>query len=1069
MSLSFVDGWVEPVQFPDWPLQGAPRFATSRAYEIFLRELRRYTLEEVTGRSFLIAGHRGAGKTALVTQAVEALRSERIQQSVQSDVNSISRRGRLQRPLLVRLAAKSLIAGPPPITPSRTAPKAPDPKDKPEALGGKDGVGPAPASPAPAAPTPPPTGDPVAGALVHLTIALYRALAQEVAQGFAFHAASGAVAGRADRQELAAQLLLDLDDAPEPALLRRKWEQLGRLRNGVLWPRSAQATLEAAQIEDQGLREIVALATAAQAFQVVSGNVTYKTTSSDSATRDDETKSKLDIKDLVARLGAVFAGTAAGSVTVATSGSPTLAVGLGLLVWLGSSLTLSQTSTRNLHRVRSRDYTFLRDRSVQTLDRELPQVIERIRDAGLAPIFVLDELDKLDDVRATIGALISRLKHIVSDFGFFCFLTNRDYYDTVDRLVTTEAYPSEHTYFSDRLLIIARSSDLFAYVVQLLSSDLAGDEDHLPRATFALMAIYRSKLNFTDLVRELNRHANSDRSLTLSSQALRERRDLRLQAAVQLASDEALRIEPCATRFAQDEAFAQLAVDALTYLPRHWEENAAAEIDCSDAKLEADLTARMAVKRAATPATAPAPRRGAKTPAAAAPATGEKDVKITPPDLALVRRLLDRQLGYLSDFRSLAQALHDRPRPDQWRLDEIVPIEVGRSLIAPVPGKPACYKFLLDTAAEPTAVAAIAPVEIDQQVDQLSAFLNAFEALLDFARLPLDVLVAAKYLPATVTSEALADARKLLAGPDHAPELVARAARTCDLLRTALTTRRQALASVLVALEKFRVRASASRSSADILFALSRYFPSPASGSEAVPALLGDRIADAQAGSFIDLELGTADGLLALRDGLEGERARRRSLMVPVIDDRALATLWSRWEGRLLAWIEQGVSQVVDLDDEDIATAAQGTAPGSLFKSDLATMSPRDWSSAAVAGLPNADGGFSPPAWLLFVSLYALGFDAAVMQDLLRGYADMFPGGAPIDDAVARRVIARAPARAPRGLLLLARGDGAPILGNDRGDQPVIVLPQDDFERYSAAVEWLVAAGVIEGRADESE
>ena len=247
----------------------------------------------------------------------------------------------------------------------------------------------------------------------------------------------------------------------------------------MLWPRSAAATLEAAEIQDQGLREIVAVATAAQAFQVVSGNVTYKTTSSDKATREDETKSNLDIKDLLARLGAVFAGTAAGTVTVATGQGAPLAVGLGLFVWLGGSFALAQTSSRKLSRTRSRDYTFLRDRSVQTLDRELPQVIERIRDAGLAPIFVLDELDKLKDVSTTISALIGRLKHIVSDFGFFCFLTNRDYFDTLERLVAEEAYPSEHTYFSDRLLIQARPDDLFQYVVQLVLSDVVGDDENL--------------------------------------------------------------------------------------------------------------------------------------------------------------------------------------------------------------------------------------------------------------------------------------------------------------------------------------------------------------------------------------------------------------------------------------------------------------------------------------------------------------------------------------------------------------------------------------------------------------
>ncbi len=1054
MTLSFGDGWDEPVQFDDWPLQGTPHFATSRAYDIFLRELRRYTLEEVGGRSFLIAGHRGAGKTALVVQAVETLRNERIQLSVSADLNSVSRRGRLQRPLLVKLAAHSLIAAPPKLR-KPEADKPADGKDK-DAKDGKPAPAPSPApAAAPAPPEDPP--DPVAGALVHLSIALYRALAQEVAQGFAFHAASAPGSSRADLRELAAQLLLDLDDAPEPALLRRKWEQLGRLADGVLWPRSAAATLDAARIEDQGLREIIAVSTAAQAFQVVSGNVTYKTTSSDAATRDDESKASLDIKDLVARLGAVFAGTAAGSVAVAANQGAPLALGLGLIVWLGSSAALSRTISHKLHRVRTRDYTFLRDRSVQTLDRELPQVIERVRDAGLAPVFVVDELDKLDNVDATITALIGRLKHIVSDYGFFCFLTGRGYYDGLDRLTANVAYPKEHTYFSDRLLIAARPSDLFRYVTQLLVSDTSGPDENLPRATFALMTIHRSKLNFTDLVRELNRHARSDRGLTLTTQELRERADIRLEAAIQLAGDQALRDPAIANRFTEDEGFAQLAVDALHYVPRLWEEDFNQEIDCSDKTLKDVLIARMAGKCKADP-----PAADPVAPAADASFT------ISASDWLLLRRLVDRQLGYLADFKSLSLALHDRPRPDSWRLDEIVPIELEQSLIAPVAGKPGQYRFLFDTTASAIAEPVIPPDPVDVQVATYLALFDAFDALLTFVGLTLDDLVAAGYMPATLTGETLADARKLFTGPDRSPDIMDGAIRTAQLLRNALAARGNLLSNVLVAFEKYRGYAAPERPAGAILLALARYFPATASGSDLVPKGLGELLSGALANILMNLALTTPTGLDALRNALAAQRPGHQAAIVQP-GEAELLGWWERWRGRLFAWIDTGRTEIGELDDGDIVTAAQGLPPGILFRSDLAAMTPRDWSAVVVAGLPDAQGTFAVPGWVLFVGLYALGFDARSLDAVARTYGTRFPDRAPLDMVPIAAITAKAKTSAPSGLLLVEQGASASGLDPDYGDQPVITMALADFNRYKEGIGWLAAAGVIAGLIDESE
>ena len=58
-----------------------------------------------------------------------------------------------------------------------------------------------------------------------------------------------------------------------------------------------------------------------------------------------------------------------------------------------------------------------------------------MKDAGFAPIFVLDELDKARDASAALDKFLTLTKHIVTDQAAFLFLTNRDYYE---RLITSE-------------------------------------------------------------------------------------------------------------------------------------------------------------------------------------------------------------------------------------------------------------------------------------------------------------------------------------------------------------------------------------------------------------------------------------------------------------------------------------------------------------------------------------------------------------------------------------------------------------------------------------------------------
>jgi hypothetical protein len=711
MPLHLTDGWNDRGAVGDWRLPGEPAFAESRALELLVRDLRRYVAEEISGRSVLVAGHRGAGKTATVTQAWRILRNDILRASADEPV--LGRRGRLQRPLLVKLVGESLIAPAPDLKPSGADEPAKPPAQGDGAADAKPKPAGGPAAPAPpgakaAADKPKPRGDPVESALAHITIALYRALAAEIAEGFAVHAL-GPARDRRDRMELAAQLALELDGTPDPAALRNYWDRLGRLADGVLWPPEADEKLRPLGLGGQGYREVIAVATAAQAFQVCSGAVTYSETNHDSATRESTLTTTVDIKDLIGKVGALGAGALAGGLVGASNGALP-GVGTGLLVGLLSGVALNWSGSRNRKSDRKLDYTFLRDRSIQTLDRDLPLVIARVREAGLAPVFVIDELDKLEDPAGTITSLIKRLKHLVSDYGFFCFLTDRNYFDAIETKVSEEAYPPEHTYFGERVLILNRPQDLFAYVYGLIGSPDADYE--LRAAVLALAVMFRSKLNFADLNRQINQLIHPDNSVTLSDLDLTGSGRLRLEATIQLAINEVLSSEDIAERFRTDLGFAQLAIDALYHIVRCWQKDAADQIDLSYEALGAALLKRRLPYKEDADKTEGAPGHGGepspdgddpgKAEEADAAAARKDPAPIGKSDLGELTELVNRVAGYLQDFGSLKAALAARTvetaaqGPVERRLLSDVVINI-KGMMEPV-GRPveARYRFVID-------------------------------------------------------------------------------------------------------------------------------------------------------------------------------------------------------------------------------------------------------------------------------------------------------------------------------------------------------------------------------------
>jgi hypothetical protein len=178
-------------------------FIKSEAYGLLREELQRHLDHEIMGRSFLIAGHRGAGKTMLVQTVIDDIRNEIF--AVAEQRGAIWRPGAggqetpiLQRPLLVKLHGPSLLgAGTVARPDAAAAPPEPRPDVAPSAVQvtiNTPGSSPEPAKP----PGPPDPPDPIKSALVQITIALYRALSTEFSSGYTFAAQQG-IAERSGR------------------------------------------------------------------------------------------------------------------------------------------------------------------------------------------------------------------------------------------------------------------------------------------------------------------------------------------------------------------------------------------------------------------------------------------------------------------------------------------------------------------------------------------------------------------------------------------------------------------------------------------------------------------------------------------------------------------------------------------------------------------------------------------------------------------------------------------------------------------------------------------------------
>ncbi len=1089
-ELEIGNTWLE-----EWPFPARPKFMSSQSSRILKRELERYARGEIRGRSFLIAGHRGAGKTTLVQRTVSDVEREIIERLIKAPAGrSISadiRSERPQRPLLVKLHGPSLLSSklpnPGEDEPAKKSPKANESgtaeQDKPDAAH---------------------------AALVQITIALYRALAAETARTFTIHAReANRRQPRGDQLELAGQLTLELDRAPEAALLREFWTRLERREAGVLWPQTVGSTFK-----DQGIREIVALATAAQAFQVCSGAVKYTKTEKDSTSREAsvESKSEANLKNLANSFLGVVAGglIGAGAIYSQFEFAPAAAAGLGAA--LLTTATLNWSSKRALKKERTLDYSFILDRSVQTLDRDLPLVIERIREAGLTPVFAIDELDKVENPNESIGQMIVRLKHLVADYGFFCFLTDRDYYEYVRNKLHIEPYPREHTYFSHSLFVNYQPRDLLKFLIDILrpepgTTPAEAEADELDARVLARFMLHRSRLNVVDALREIARHFDENGRLLPQYRGLRGRLayqfPLTLHLAIEFVFDNSIMRE----RVGSDPRFSQIAGDMLYALSRAWENDraglngAAAARDLQTAGTDEP---RFSLERGKLIAylLQPMLREVPDDPDEAEEAI---QARLSRSDLELLisqLRHLIKILGDLASLRSQLAAVTGIEPIELKTLDSIPPASVAPRFMEAVAGHADSFRFLFDVFGREYATIElweqgnVLPLPIADEIRELSKFILQFDAILRDMDLEPSDLVRLEILPASLASTIVEEARVQLDLAAESrllyPELTEHLTVTRSFV-TWIVERADGLMVLLrlaryVARSPADLRISLSSVRARELTALARYADIRLIAD---PRLRVNQQAQEAVKQFVSLPAdialpfhpqmaATVAGLTAWQTELNDDMPTVRS--VPAIDMARFARLWDGWNPRIVDFILTGTPSAAPVDFDEIVVAAKGYWPSALFRRDLQNMTVADWSDLCARAFFGPAESLTPieilpqppgpvPAWAFVVALRALGFG---LRTLMAATERMSKKQSSIGDPdlLARtmeQLTRNAPSDVPGALFLMRGQNSLAETANYRPDTPVLALREDAATDYIELIRWLRDLEAITFQINEGE
>jgi hypothetical protein len=530
--------WGTPPKIPQGLTVPPKERAKTPSYVQLVNELDNYLRDEVKGRSCLVAGSRGSGKTTLV----------------QTVCDEVARSATGFKLIKVRLHGPSILDPP---TPPAT-------KENPQ-------------------PKPIPLNEHV---LKTIVVNLYQTAAEEVVNAFTERMKNRGRDGLRDEGlELAAQLRLTLDGAPSAATLRFFWDRAGVLESGVLFPKDGKFE------PDRGMREIVALATAAEAYRSCTGEFKQERKDETSAGSKQELKTETTAggKEIAQALMSLFGGLAAGAAASITM-DLTKSVLTGAVTALASMVTLTYTRTVSRETTVQEAITFLPDLSASALVHRMLLLLRRLRQAGLAPVFVVDELDKIPDLAKPLDEVTAALKFLFADEAFVCFLTDRNYFSQISRVNRERTNAVQKTTFTDQLLVRFETAELHNFLERVIRP--YGDVDENTKAelnadaeALRYILIQQSRMLMFELAAAISSITGEEFWLDVAFRSPRTELVSQFHLMLQLAIEVILVSPYVASRLERDPDFAPTIYDALYYPTRRWYKDSSVPLDCSPGPL----------------------------------------------------------------------------------------------------------------------------------------------------------------------------------------------------------------------------------------------------------------------------------------------------------------------------------------------------------------------------------------------------------------------------------------------------------------------------------------------------
>jgi Cdc6-like AAA superfamily ATPase len=485
-------------------------------YETIRQQIADYCDGRTSGHSFLISGHRGSGKTLLTHLAV---------QMVQWDALDRIKSGtapHMKVPFLVPLHGPDVLSA-----------------------------------------NAPPSAETMRSAVQQIVLALQRAYAEELLRRFQ-------AAVPASSAEVAAYLAVQLNHYPELSSLHTIWEEAGLLLAGGVLQNGNP---------DQGLREIVALHTLNEAVQaeLKDLDLSFKISAVSGASGGDGSGGgnhvRLDSRTVIRFVQAVAPILSLGAGFLAAYTSKTLDQPiLGGTVFLITALIAG----RILSSVSSGLPAGVPDgTSLAAIDRLLPIFVDRVLASGFAPVFVLDELDKIEDLSGRLSGFIRHLKYFVTDRALFCFLTDRKYFEKFATNLISKPYAPEETFFADRILIHYHPDPLY----QFLDDTLDRQGSTMEYALLRRIIVFLSRIHPNILRQYLsaNRVTGEDGrpQVRFAGTSCWRVPGYLMAAYMQLAIEAVFRQEDVSHRIRQKPEFTQWVLDALYYPATCWEQGKA--------------------------------------------------------------------------------------------------------------------------------------------------------------------------------------------------------------------------------------------------------------------------------------------------------------------------------------------------------------------------------------------------------------------------------------------------------------------------------------------------------------